>query len=342
MIRPDPLKSESDEVTAMIEVQGLTKFYGTVSAIQDVSFHIDKGEVVGFLGPNGAGKSTTIRILTCYMPPTAGQARVDGLDCFDKSLEVRRRIGYLPENVPLYNEMTVRRFLRFVAQAKGVEARAMTREVDRVISVCGLERVKNRIIANLSKGYRQRVGLAQALIHNPPVLILDEPTIGLDPTQIVEIRRLISDLREDHTILLSSHILPEVAQICQRVLILNKGRIVATDSPHALTAQLQKSAKIALTVQGDGERLARVLEAMDGILAVQLETNGHSRITLETDRSRDLRPEIARKVVEEGLGLLELKSMDLSLEDIFMQLVTEESPATEGEREASETAEEVQ
>jgi ABC-2 type transport system ATP-binding protein len=184
------------------------------------------------------------------------------------------------------------------------------------------------------------VGLAQALLNNPPVLILDEPTIGLDPTQIVEIRRLIRDLREDHTILLSSHILPEVAQICQRVLILNKGRIVATDSPDALTAQLQKSAKIALTVEGDGRRLARALETLDGILAVQLESNHHSRLILETDRSRDLRPEIARKVVEEGLGLLELKALDLSLEDIFMQLVTEEAPVEEGAVEASETAEE--
>ncbi len=322
----------------MIEVRGLTKFYGTVPAIQDVNFEIGKGEVVGFLGPNGAGKSTTIRILTCYMPPTAGEARVDGLDCFEKSLEVRRRIGYLPENVPLYNEMTVRRFLTFVAQAKGVEGRRITREVDRVVEICGLGVVKNRIIGNLSKGYRQRVGLAQALVNDPPVLIFDEPTIGLDPAQIVEIRRLIQELREDHTVLLSSHILPEVAQICQRVLIINKGRIVATDSPSNLTSQLQKSAKIALVIRGDGARLARVLETVDGVLHVEVDGDHQSRLVVETDRSRDLRPVVARKVLEEGLDLLELKSMDLSLEEIFMQLVTEE-PSADGEEKASETEE---
>ncbi len=308
----------------MIEAQGLTKWYGTVPAIQDVSFEIAKGEVVGFLGPNGAGKSTTIRILTCFMPPTAGSAKVDGLDCLENSLEVRRRIGYLPENVPLYNEMTVRRFLSFVAQVKGVPWKNMTKEVERVMAVCGLEGVHNRIIGNLSKGYRQRVGLAQALVGNPPVLILDEPTIGLDPTQIVEIRKLIQDLRQDHTVLLSSHILPEVAQICQRVLIINKGRIVATDAPQALTSQLQKSAKVHLTVCGDGIGLAESLRRLDGVLNVVVEGGETSRLIVETDRHADLRPALARTVVQHGADLLELKTVDLSLEDIFMHLVTEE------------------
>ncbi len=308
----------------MIEARGLTKWYGPVPAIQDVSFEIAKGEVVGFLGPNGAGKSTTIRILTCFMPPTAGSAMVDGLDCLENSLEVRRRIGYLPENVPLYNEMTVRRFLSFVAQVKGVPWKDIGREVDRVTDVCGLASVRNRIIGNLSKGFRQRVGLAQALINNPPVLILDEPTIGLDPTQIVEIRKLIQDLREDHTVLLSSHILPEVAQICRRVLIINKGRIVATDTPGALTAQLQKSAKIRLTVSGDGTGLAHALGRLDGVLQVHLEADDPVRLVVETDRSRDLRPALARTAVDYGVDLLELKTVDLSLEDIFMHLVTEE------------------
>ncbi|MEJ5349005.1 MAG: ATP-binding cassette domain-containing protein [Desulfosoma sp.] len=314
----------------MIEAQGLTKWYGTVPAIQDVSFEIAKGEVVGFLGPNGAGKSTTIRILTCFMPPTAGSAKVDGLDCLENSLEVRRRIGYLPENVPLYNEMTVCRFLSFVAQVKGVPWKSMTKEVERVVAVCGLEAVRNRIIGNLSKGYRQRVGLAQALVGNPPVLILDEPTIGLDPTQIVEIRKLIQDLGQDHTVLLSSHILPEVAQICQRVLIINKGRIVATDAPQALTSQLQKSATVHLTVCGDGTGLAESLRRLDGVLNVVVEGGEPSRLIVETDRHADLRPALARTVVQHGADLLELKTVDLSLEDIFMHLVTEEPSQEQG------------
>ncbi|ROQ90869.1 ABC transporter ATP-binding protein [Desulfosoma caldarium] len=308
----------------MIEAHGLTKWYGTVPAIQDVSFEIAKGEVVGFLGPNGAGKSTTIRILTCYMPPTAGSAKVDGLDCLENSLEVRRRIGYLPENVPLYNEMTVRRFLSFVAQVKGVPWKEVAREVDRVIDVCGLDGVRQRIIGNLSKGYRQRVGVAQALVGNPPVLILDEPTIGLDPTQILEIRKLIQDLRQDHTVLLSSHILPEVAQICQRVVIINKGRIVATDAPQTLTAQLQKSAKIHLTISGDGAGLAESLRRLDGVLNVVVEGTEPSRLIVEADRQSDLRPALARAAVQHGVDLLELKTVDLSLEEIFMHLVTEE------------------
>lgn len=308
----------------MIEAEGLTKFYGPLAAIRDVTFQVDKGEVVGFLGPNGAGKSTTIRILTCFMPPSMGAARIDGLDCFERSLDVRRRVGYLPENVPLYLDLTVRRFLRFAAGAKAVEARQIEGELRRVMGICGLEKVSNRIIGHLSKGYRQRVGLAQALLNNPPVLVLDEPTIGLDPTHIIEIRRLIQELREEHTILLSSHILPEVAQICQRVLIINKGRIVATDSPLNLTHQLQRSAQIIVEVEDGGQSLAEVLQGIDGVQAVSIQDEKGSRWMVESDRSHELRPEIARRVVEKGMKLLELKLVDLSLEDIFMQLVTEE------------------
>ncbi len=315
----------------MIEAEGLTKFYGSLPAIRDVTFRVDQGEVVGFLGPNGAGKSTAIRILTCYMPPTAGVARVDGFDCFERSLQVRRKIGYLPENNPLYSDLTVIRFLRFVAGAKGLNGKDATSELDRVIGVCGLEKVRNRIIGHLSKGYKQRVGLAQALVNNPPVLILDEPTIGLDPTQIIEIRKLILSLREQHTILLSSHILPEVAQICQRVLIINRGQIVATDTPGNLTSQLQKSAQISLQVKGKVGQLAAALESHDGVQNVIMSGGEDGRLVVETDRSRDLRPEIAGIVIDQGLGLLELKLMDLSLEDIFMQLVTEE-PAQEETR----------
>lgn len=313
----------------MIEAEGLTKFYGPLAAIRDVTFQVDKGEVVGFLGPNGAGKSTTIRILTCFMPPSLGAARIDGLDCLDRSLDVRRKVGYLPENVPLYSDLTVRRFLRFAAGAKGVEARRTGSELQRVLGVCGLEKVSNRIIGHLSKGYRQRVGLAQALLNNPPVLILDEPTIGLDPTQIIEIRRLIQELREEHTVLLSSHILPEVAQICQRVLIINKGQIVATDSPANLTHQLQRSAQIVVRVEERGQELAGMLEKVEGVQAVSFQEEDGQRLLVESDRSREMRPEIARIAAEQGMDLLELKLVDLSLEDIFMQLVTEESSEEE-------------
>lgn len=313
----------------MIEAEGLTKFYGPIAAIRNVSFQVGKGETVGFLGPNGAGKSTTIRILTCYMPPTAGRARVDGLDCFERSLEIRSKIGYLPENTPLYRELTVKRFLRFAAGAKGVEAKKVEQGVNRVIGICGLEKNANRIIGHLSKGYRQRVGLAQALLNDPPVLVLDEPTIGLDPTQIIEIRHLVQELGHERTILLSSHILPEVAQICTRVLIINKGEIVATDSPSNLTSQLQKTAKVQLEVDGSAPELVPALQALQGVEKVSVESNGTSKFFIETDRSRDVRPEIARMVIDKGKSLLELKSVQLSLEDIFMQLVTEET-AQEG------------
>lgn len=318
----------------MIETEGLTKFYGPLAAIRDVSFQVQKGEVVGFLGPNGAGKSTTMRILTCYMPPTAGVARIDGLDCFEQSLQVRRKVGYLPENVPLYTDLTVRRFLRFAAGAKGVDAKQITSEVDRVVAICGLDKVANRIIGHLSKGYKQRVGLAQALLNNPSVLILDEPTIGLDPTQIIEIRRLIQELREKHTVLLSSHILPEVAQICQRVLIINKGQIVATDSPGNLTHQLQKSAQIEIQVGNRASELPELLEHVEGVQSVSVSDTGDNRILVETDRSHELRPILARMIVERGMDLLELKVRDLSLEDIFLQLVTEESSVVPEEEES--------
>ncbi|MGA2402461.1 MAG: ATP-binding cassette domain-containing protein [Syntrophobacteraceae bacterium] len=313
----------------MIEAEGLTKFYGAIGAIRNVSFEIEKGEVVGFLGPNGAGKSTAIRILTCYMPPSSGSARVDGLDVIENSLQIRQKIGYLPENVPLYNDLTVSRFLRFAASSKGVEAKRLSAEISRVISACGLEKNANRIIRNLSKGFRQRVGLAQALLNDPPVLILDEPTIGLDPSQIIEIRRLIQDFRGDRTILLSSHILPEVAQLCQRVIIINRGEIVATDSPANLTSQLQKTVKIVLEVSGPSQAFAQAIESMAGVEKVSVESNGTSRFVIETDPATDMRPQIAAMAVEKGCGLLELRAMQLSLEDIFMQLVTEE-PSGEG------------
>jgi len=317
----------------MIEVEGLTKYYGPIAAIVDVSFRVDKGEIVGFLGPNGAGKSTTIKILTCYMPPSAGTAKINGFDCLEDSLKVREQIGYLPENVPLYKEMTVRRFLEFVASAKRVDKSAVKREINRVIELCGIENVSGRIIGNLSKGYRQRVGLAQALIGNPPVLILDEPTIGLDPAQIVEMRNLIKTLGQDHTILMSSHILPEVAQTCNRVIIINKGRIVATDSPERLTRQLQKNAQITVGFESpvDPETLRSVLRHIPGVRDIAPAGDNGAKWYIDTDHEKDIRADVAKALVENGLRLVELKSVDMSLEEVFMHLVTEEEYSSSAE-----------
>jgi ABC-2 type transport system ATP-binding protein len=314
----------------MIEVENLTKFYGTVPALRQVSFTVDQGEIVGFLGPNGAGKTTALRILTCFMPPTSGTARVAGLDCQQHSLEVRAKIGYLPENVPLYMDMTALRFLAFAAAAKGVPRSRQRQEIERVMEVCAITSVADRIIGHLSRGYRQRIGIAQALLNHPPILILDEPTIGLDPAQIVEIRALIKQLGTERTIILSSHILPEVSQICQRIMIINKGQIVATDTPANLTAQLQRNLRVYLEVAGPENEVIDNLSGMAGVLDVK-PTDGPGTYVIETVRGEDLRPELARTVVEHGWHLRELKLQDLSLEDIFMQLVTDEEPREEEE-----------
>ena len=307
----------------MIEVENLTKFYGSVVALRQVNFTVEQGEIVGFLGPNGAGKTTALRIVTCFMPPTSGTARVAGLDCQQNSLEVRAKIGYLPENVPLYQDMTTRRFLAFAAGAKGVSRSRKPQELDRVMEVCAITSVAERIIGNLSKGYRQRIGIAQALLNDPPILILDEPTIGLDPTQIVEIRSLIKELGAERTIILSSHILPEVSQICQRILIINNGQIIATDTPANLTAQLQRNLQVYLEVEGPEAEVMMKIDSMAGVLNVT-PANGPGGYLIETSRGQDLRPDLARTVVEHGWHLRELKLQDLSLEDIFMQLVTDE------------------
>lgn len=317
----------------MIEVEGLTKYYGSLVAISDVSFKVEKGEIVGFLGPNGAGKSTTIKILTCYMPPSSGTARINGYDCLEDSINVRRQIGYLPESVPLYKEMTVKRFLEFVASAKHIDKTTAKREINRVIELCGIENVAGRIIGNLSKGYRQRVGLAQALLGNPPVLILDEPTIGLDPAQIIEMRNLIKSLGKDHTILMSSHILPEVAQTCNRVIIINKGKIVATDSPENLTRQLQKKAQITVgfEVATEAGEIRKALTQISGIADIVPADGNGMKWYIETDHEKDIRADVAKALVESGLRLVELKTVDMTLEEVFMHLVTEEeySPSVE-------------
>ncbi|HDM32684.1 MAG TPA: ATP-binding cassette domain-containing protein [Deltaproteobacteria bacterium] len=305
----------------MIAVDGITKYYGPKLAIDGISFEVKQGEILGFLGPNGAGKSTTMKIITAFMPPTTGRVTVMGYDTVDDSLEVRKRTGYLPENNPLYTDMKVESFLRFVASAKNVKRKSIKASVDNVIMECGLEEVRGRIISRLSRGYRQRVGLAQALINDPPVLILDEPTIGLDPRQIYEIRQLIKDLSGSRSIILSSHILPEVSQLCDRVAIINRGKIVAIDTPSNLTAQLSNHRIIELLV---GERMDDALDLVKGIEGVVNVSRLNSHIVIETSRDMDIRPVIARKIVEAGIPLMELHAKEMSLEDIFMELVTEE------------------
>lgn len=315
----------------MIEVKQLVKRYGDVVAIDHVSFTVDRGEILAFLGPNGAGKTTTMRILTCFMPATTGTARVAGFDIFEEPMEVKRRIGYLPENPPIYPEMTVSEYLRFVAKLKGLSGQKVTDALGAALEKCGLGEVSRRLIANLSKGYRQRVGLAQALIHNPEVLILDEPTVGLDPKQIIEIRELIRGLRGEHTIILSTHILPEATAVCQKVVIINRGRVVAVDSQERLSAQVRKSEKIAFRVRrGEGVAVERIL-AIGGVHQVipQAASDGEGAFIVESDLGRDIREELAKTVVENGWGLLEMKPLVLSLEEVFLQLTTQEKGVEE-------------
>ncbi|MEO7190411.1 MAG: ABC transporter ATP-binding protein [Vicinamibacterales bacterium] len=313
----------------MIEVQHLTKRYGPFTAVDDVSFRVEAGEILGFLGPNGAGKTTTMRVLTGYMPATEGKAVVAGYDVFSQPLEAKRRTGYLPETPPLYPEMTVREYLLFVARIKAGILKKSER-VERVASVMRkthVDDMANRHCGKLSKGYRQRVGLAQALIHDPEVLILDEPTAGLDPKQIMETRDLIRSLAGNHTIVLSTHILPEVAQTCQRVVIINKGRVVAIDTPDNLTHQLKGAASLYLQVDA-ADGAADLLRSLPGVRGVTVADQNGTRTgyEVESEESRDIRRDVARAVVQQGWGLLELRPMRMSLEDIFLQLTTEEQP----------------
>lgn len=312
----------------MIEVQGLTKVYGSTTAIQDVTFSVSKGEILGFLGPNGAGKTTTMRILTCYTPATSGSARVAGLDVFRQSLQVRKRIGYLPETVPLYLDMTVRGYLDFVARAKGVESARRKSLIEQTIEQTSLGHVAQRVIGNLSKGYRQRVGLAQALVGDPEVLILDEPTIGLDPTQIIEIRELIRSLAGKKTVILSTHILPEVSMTCQKVVIINRGRIVASGTPEKLTTDLQTTIQVEAVIRGGtAETVGKALRNLKGVQKIALRRSlpsGEYEFLLETERNADVRAPLASAVVGAGWQLLELKTHGLTLEDIYIKVVTSE------------------
>jgi ABC-2 type transport system ATP-binding protein len=310
----------------VIEVQHLTKRYGRVTAVDDVSFRVERGEILGFLGPNGAGKTTTMRILTGYMPATEGKAIVAGFDVFDQPIEAKRRTGYLPETPPLYPDMTVNEYLQFVAKVKGVLSADRRSRVRMAMERTRVDDMANRLCSKLSKGYRQRVGLAQALIHNPEVLILDEPTAGLDPKQIIETRELIKALAGDHTIILSTHILPEVSQTCQRVVIINKGRVVAVDTPGNLTARLQGSETMYLQIDANGADASGVLGRLAGVTRV-VESDRRDGVVgyeVESERGHDVRRDLARTVVTSGWGLLELRPMRMSLEEIFLSLTTEE------------------
>ena len=306
----------------MIEVQDLTKYYGTKMALDKVSFTVRKGEVLGFLGPNGAGKSTAMKIITCYLSPTEGTVKVDGLDVFEDSLEVRKRIGYLPETPPLYLDMSVKNYLEFAAKIKGVGAKALKGSVDTVVEKCGITQYYNTQCRALSKGFRQRVGIAQAMVHNPHVLVLDEPTIGLDPIQIVEIRELIKSFGGEHTVVLSTHILSEVDMTCERVIIINDGVVVAEDSTKNLRSNVPQMDRIFAEVRGAAQELRSKLEKLPGVVAVKEEPQPDNivRFTIEADNKTDIRPDIAKTVVNENIELLELKNLSLSLEDIFIKV----------------------
>jgi len=310
----------------LIKVENLTKRYAAKTAIEGMSFDVQKGEILGFLGPNGAGKTTTMRIITGFMPASGGSVRVDGFEVFDNPLDVRRRIGYLPENPPLYPEMNVAGYLRFVAKIKGVPKDRLDSEVQRVMERVNIVDVKERIIAKLSKGYKQRVGIAQALLADPPVLILDEPTIGLDPKQIHEVRQLIKGLAGNHTVVLSTHILPEVEQTCHRVIIIDHGKIVAVDTPQNLRFQLQGAERIFVEVAGPGREVLSKLRSTPGVINVrELDAqNGQHRFQIEGELHKDIRSDLARLIVQSGWGLLELQSASMSLEDIFLKLTTAE------------------
>ena len=310
----------------MIEVENLSKRYGPTLAVSGVSFSVQKGEVLGFLGPNGAGKTTTMRVITGFFPPTEGKVRVAGYDVVEEPLEAKRRTGYLPESPPVYPDMTVVEYLAFVARIKGVPRRDMKTRLDEIIEKCAVTDVRNRQTGKLSKGYRQRVGLGQALIHNPEVLVLDEPTAGLDPKQIIETRELIKGLGGQHTVILSTHILPEVSKTCQRVVVINAGQIVAVGTPDELTRRLQGFETVLVTVEGPAADIIEKFQRVAGVNWVEPRESSGARLTLEvhSEKDKDVRAELARATVESGWKLYELKTSGLSLEEIFLKLTTKD------------------
>ncbi len=310
----------------MIEADRLTKYYGDYPAISDISFTATKGEILGFLGPNAAGKTTTMRILTGFMPPTSGTARIAGNDVVTQSLEARRHIGYLPETVPLYSDMGVKDYLLFMGTIRGMNSRDVKRRLGEVVQICRLEEYYSTLIGKLSKGFRQRVGIAQAILHEPDVLVLDEPTIGIDPIQVVETRQLIKDLGGEHTIILSTHILPEVSMLCDRVIIIQEGEVVAADRPDKLAARLEGTERIRMEVTGPAADVARALRNVAGVQDVTHtdQDDGTVAFDIVSHRGNEKRADLARTVVEQGWGLLRLEPVSMSLEEIFLRLTTNE------------------
>jgi len=321
----------------MVEVKGLTKYYGEYAAIQDVSFKTETGEILGFLGPNAAGKTTTMRIITGFMPPTSGTALVSGIDVTEDSVAARRKLGYMPEQVPLYDDMTVREYLSFCAQVRGVPRKDIADRVTQVMKDVDVTEYADTLILKLSKGYRQRVGIAQALVHEPEVLILDEPTVGLDPRQIVEVRQLIRSLRGDRTVILSTHILPEVQMVCDRVVIINEGRVVAMDAPEALMERLQSKQQVRLQVRGPENEVLAALRQLPGVTRVTQDegAEGVRTFTVEAARDRDIREEAAALIVRKGWGLRELSAVAMSLEDVYIKL-TETEPGADKQTDRKE------
>ena len=313
---------ETAQSMATIQVENLRKDYGNFEALRDVSFEVKKGEILGFLGPNGAGKTTTMRILTGFMPPSGGTAHVAGYDVFSESIEVRKRIGYLPETVPLYTEMTVYDYLDFAARLRDVRDRDQA--IERAMEMTNIGERADMLIGKLSKGFRQRVGIAQALVHSPEVLILDEPTIGLDPKQIIDVRNLIKSLGGDHTIILSTHILPEVGQTCSRVLIINDGKIVAEDTPTRLSSRVRGAEHVFLQVAKPTPEIPSELEKVKGVLGVHVSDATSGTFEIETTLGTDRRSDIATMAVQRGWGLLELRPVGMTLEEVFLKLTTEE------------------
>ena len=313
----------------MIQATGLTHFYGPQPAIDEVTFNVKRGEILGFLGPNGAGKTTTMRILTGYMPPTHGQVTIGGHDVVKDSLEVRKLVGYLPETVPLYTEMPVTNYLRYMGSLRGMNNRELKRRIPDVIELCRLKDYSKTIIGKLSKGYRQRVGIAQAILHEPELLVMDEPTIGIDPIQVVETRRLIQDLGKQQTVVLSSHILPEVSMVCERVLIIHQGHIVAEDTPENLAQTLQGVDQLQVEINGPPREVTTALRNIEGVIDVNHRNQPDKEVYLvKSEEGLDLRDEISRVIVSNGWCLLSMQLMSMSLEDIFLRLTTDEDTQT--------------
>ena len=312
----------------MIELKNITKYYGDFPAVTNISFKIERGEIVGLLGPNGAGKSTTMKMITGFMPPTSGELSVGGNDIVTQSIEARRRIGYLPETVPLYTDMTVYAYIEYMGLLRGLNKKNIKSKVDNVIEICKLEDYRHSLISKLSKGFRQRVGISQAIIHDPEVLVLDEPTIGIDPNQVVETRQLIKNLSGEHTLILSSHILPEVSSICERVLIIHEGEIAASDTIENLSSLMSGKNKIEADIIGSPQSIVTELEKINDIKSIEFSINKSSSefstFTIESEINIDIRSEISKIIINNGWGLIRLQSMEMSLEDIFLQITTSE------------------